>query len=180
VPPSPTRWLLCLAAAVSAIVDSSASTPEFRGLWVDAFGPGFFNVEQVRKLVSDCRKYNFNAVIVEMRRRGDAFYNSNYDPRTTSISTNFDALAEIIKECHTATPRIEVHCWVVSHYIWSAEKPPTQPDHIFNRYPEYLTRDSIGQKFIGKGYFLDPGNPDANLTIYNMAKDIVSRYDIDG
>jgi uncharacterized lipoprotein YddW (UPF0748 family) len=153
---------------------------EFRGLWVDAFGPGFFNPEQVRKLAADCRKYNFNAVIVEMRRRGDAFYNSNYDPRTTVITTNFDALAEIIKECHTGTPRIEVHCWVVSHYIWSAEKPPEQPDHILNRHPEYLTKDSIGQKYIGKGYFLDPGNPDANLTVWNMAKDIVSRYDIDG
>src|ERR1051325_9323101 len=76
---------------------------EFRGLWVDAFGPGFFNTNQVKKLVADCRKYNFNAVIVEMRRRGDAFYDSKYDPRTTIITTNFDALAEIIKECHTGS-----------------------------------------------------------------------------
>jgi uncharacterized lipoprotein YddW (UPF0748 family) len=147
---------------------------------VDAFGPGFFNVQQVKKLANDCRNYNFNAVLVEMRRRGDAFYDSKFDPRTTIITTNFDALAEIIKECHTGVPRIEVHCWLVSHFIWAWEKPPRQPDHIFNRHPEYLTRDSIGQKFIGKGYFLDPGNPDANQTIYNVAKDIVSRYDLDG
>jgi len=164
---------LCLV-----LFDSRAA--EFRGLWVDAFGPGFFDAEQVKQLAADCRKYNFNAVIVEMRRRGDAFYNSTCDPRTTAIPTDFDALAEIIKECHTGTPRIQVHCWVVSHYIWSADKPPTQRDHIFNRHPEYLTRDSIGQKYLGKGYFLDPGNPDANLTIYNAAMDIVSRYDIDG
>ena len=72
----------------------AAFTSEFRGLWVDAFGPGFFNAGQVKKLAADCRKYNFNAVVVEMRRRGDAFYHSNYDPRTTIIRTNFDALAE--------------------------------------------------------------------------------------
>ena len=78
------------------------------------------------------------------------------------------------------TPRIEVHCWVVSHYIWSADKPPPQPGHIFNRHPEYLSKDSIGQKYIGKGYFLDPGHPDANQAVYNVARDIVSRYDIDG
>jgi uncharacterized lipoprotein YddW (UPF0748 family) len=177
----------CLQRVVTIIVLGLLALPlgdilagEFRGLWVDAFGPGFFNAPQVKKLVSDCRKYNFNAVIVEMRRRGDAFYDSKYDPRTTIITTNFDALAEIIKECHTGSPRIEVHCWLVSHFIWAWEKPPNQPDHVFNRHPEYLTRDSIGQKFIGKGYFLDPGNPDANQTIYNVAKDIVSRYDIDG
>jgi len=161
-------------------LSAMASPPEFRGLWVDAFGPGFFNAAQVKKLVADCRKYNFNAVLVQMRRRGDAFYHSDYDPRTTVISTNFDALAEIIKQCHWGTPRIEVHCWIVSHFIWSADKPPKQPNHVFNQHPEYLTRDFIGQRLLGKGYFLDPGNPDANLTIYQMAKDIVSRYDIDG
>jgi uncharacterized lipoprotein YddW (UPF0748 family) len=176
----PKALLLALVATEPLLPPSPASGSEFRGLWVDAFGPGFFDAEQARKLASDCRKYNFNAVIVQMRRRGDAFYNSNCDPRTTSISTNFDALAEIIKECHTGTPRIGVHCWVVSHYIWSANKPPPQPNHTFNRHPEYLTKDSIGQKHIAKGWFLDPGNPDANLTICHMAKDIVSRYDIDG
>lgn len=180
MPNIPGVILRILATASLCLVFVRSGTAEFRGLWVDAFGPGFFNAEQVRKLAADCRKYNFNAVVVEMRRRGDAFYQSNYDPRTTIISTNFDALAEIIKVCHTGTPRIEVHCWVVSHYIWSAEKPPEQSSHIFSRHPEYLTRDSIGQNYLGKGYFLDPGNPDANLTIYNMAKDIVSRYDIDG
>jgi len=169
---------LVILGAVS--LPAAAFPSEFRGLWVDAFGPGFFNTAEVKKLVQDCRQYNFNALIVQMRRRGDAFYHSNCDPPTTSISTNFDALAEIIRECHTGAPRIEVHCWVVSHYIWSADKPPPQPNHVFNQHPEYLTRDSIGQKYIGKGYFLDPGNPDANLTIYQVAKDIVSRYDIDG
>ena len=168
------------SAGLCLVLCRSSAAGEFRGLWVDAFGPGFFNAGQVKKLAADCRKYNFNAVIVEMRRRGDSFYRSNYDPRTTIITTNFDALAEIVKECHSGTPRIEVHCWVVSHFIWAWDRPPSQPGHVVNRHPEYLTRDSIGQKLIGKGYFLDPGNPDANQTIYNVAKDIVSRYDIDG
>lgn len=173
-------FLRLLGALLSTTLNTPASSPEFRGLWVDAFGPGFYNAEQVKKLAEDCRKYNFNAVIVQMRRRGDAFYDSKCDPRTTSIATNFDALAEIIRQCHTGSPRIAVHCWIVSHYIWSAEKPPPQPDHVFNRHPEYLTRDPIGQKYIGKGYFLDPGNPDANLSVCRVARDIVTRYDIDG
>jgi len=174
------------APLVACAVWRSYASPDssaFRGLWVDAFGPGFFSVEQVQKLATDCRNYNFNAVIVEMRRRGDAFYfpgPKNPEPRTTIIPTNFDALAEIIKACHTGTPRIEVHCWVTSHFIWSADEPPEQPNHVFNRHPEYLTMDSIGQKRIGKGWFLDAGNPEANEWIYDVVKDVVSRYDIDG
>ena len=47
---------------------------EFRGVWVDAWGTGFLNANQVAQLVADCRAYNFNALVVQMRRRGDAFY----------------------------------------------------------------------------------------------------------
>ena len=162
---------------------SNCHADEFRGLWVDAFGPGFFNSNQVAKLVSDCRKYNFNAVIVEMRDRGDAFYMPhlpNEDIRRTAIATNYDALADIINQCHNGSPRIEVHCWVVAQYIWANKNRPWVKNHVFNTHPEFLTKDALGQTFIEKGYFLDPGNPDACQWNYNMAVDIVSHYDIDG
>jgi len=56
------------------VSQTSAATAKFRGLWVDGFGSGFLNAAEVKKLAEDCRKYNFNAVFVEMRKRGDAFY----------------------------------------------------------------------------------------------------------
>jgi uncharacterized lipoprotein YddW (UPF0748 family) len=170
---------------VLGTLSSSAATPgaEFRGLWVDAFGPGFFNAEQVEQLVADCRNYNFNAVIVEMRRRGDAFYmpeSPNPDPRTVELTNNFDALAEIIRQCHSGTPRIEVHCWVVSHLVWAWKRPPPQTNHVFNAHPEYLTRDSLGQKLIANAYYLDPGHPGTGQWLHDVAMDIVRRYDVDG
>src|SRR5262249_41926079 len=140
-----------------------------RGIWADAFGPGFHNAQQVKQLVKHCREYNFNAVFVQMRKRGDAFYfpqPPNEDPRTTVLAQDFDALAQVINECHAGTPRIEVHCWVLGYFVWAWEKPPEQPGHIFNRHPEYLSKDSIGQKLVGQGYYLDPGHPDASMTIY--------------
>lgn len=157
---------------------------EFRALWVDAWGSGFLTAGEVTTLVNRCRTYNFNAVIVQMRRRGDAFYvpqSPNGDPRTTVIAAGYDALQELINQCHTGTPRIEVHCWVVSNLIWSDDvTAPSQAGHVYNTHPEYLMRDSAGNNFLAEGFFLDPGNPDAMLWNYNMAKDIVSRYDIDG
>src|SRR5262245_30975311 len=79
---------------------------EFRALWVDAFGSGFLNSSEVTQLVNDCRTYNFNAVIVQMRRRADAFYiphAPNGDPRTTALSPSFDALQDLINKCHSGT-----------------------------------------------------------------------------
>lgn len=172
------------------VFTTPAFANEFRGLWVDAFGPGFYNSNQVAALVSDCRKYNFNAVIVEMRARADASYfphPPNHDVRRTFVGPapsdfdpDYDALADIIKQCHTGIPRIEVHCWVVAQYVWAAETPPRLRNHVFNLHPEYLTKDSVAQTFIQKGYFLDPGNPDACQWNHDMAMDIVSHYDIDG
>lgn len=168
-----------LAAALSA----AAQTGEFRGLWVDAWGAGFLDASQVTKLIGDCRSNNFNAVVVQMRRRGDAFYvphSPNTEPRTTAISASFDALQDIITKAHTGMPRIEVHCWVTTQLIWSGTTPPSQGGHVFNLHPEYLTRSSTGTNYLSEGYYLDPGHPDAALWNYRMAMDIVSHYDVDG
>jgi len=161
----------------------SAATAKFRGIWVDGFGPGFLNQLEVQKLAADCRKYNFNAVFVEMRKRGDAFYvphEPNNEPRSSLVASNFDALQAIIDECHNGTPRIEVHCWFVSHFIWSGTNDPPASNHVFNAHPEWLTKDSIGQKHLENGWFLDPGNPDANRWVHDVALDIATHYDIDG
>jgi uncharacterized lipoprotein YddW (UPF0748 family) len=177
------HWLIGLIVSAQLSLSQGVIAAEFRGLWVDAFGPGFLDKVEVQKLVKDCRKYNFNAVFVEMRRRGDAFYDPkppNPDPKTTVISENFDALAEIINACHEGSPRIEVHCWLVTHFVWAWKRPPPQSNHVFNLHPEYLTQDSIGQKNIGGSFFLDPGNPSANQWIHDVAMDVASRYDIDG
>ncbi len=157
---------------------------EFRGVWVDAWGTGFLNSNEVTQLVADCRAYNFNAVVVQMRRRGDAFYNQTFnDPKTTAIASGFDALQELINQAHDTSggkPRIEVHCWVTTFVIWSSTSSPSQPGHVFNLHPEYLTRDSTGTNYISEGYYLDPGHPGATLWNYQMATNVVRRYDVDG
>jgi uncharacterized lipoprotein YddW (UPF0748 family) len=156
---------------------------ELRGLWVDAFGPGFLDKQQVSQLAEHCRKYNFNVVFVEMRKRGDAFYSPhapNEDPRTLDVKVDFDALAEIIRECHESKPRIEVHCWLLAYFVWAMKTPPPQPEHVFNRHADWFTKNSIGQPLIEHGYYLDPGHPDVQAALVNTAKDVVSHYDIDG
>jgi uncharacterized lipoprotein YddW (UPF0748 family) len=173
-------WWCGFCAALSA----GAQAPEFRGVWVDAWGTGFLNASQVTQLIADCRAYNFNAVVVQMRRRGDAFYNNvvpGNDPKTTAIASNFDALADLLAKARTGSPRIEVHCWVTTFPVWSSEtSSPSQADHVFNLHPEYLMQNSAGNRFVGEGYYLDPGHPDATYWNYVMATNIVRRYDVDG
>jgi uncharacterized lipoprotein YddW (UPF0748 family) len=163
--------------------EASAQSNEFRGVWVDAWGAGFLDASQATKLIADCRTYNFNAVVVQMRRRGDAFYTpgvAGNDPKTTAIAAGCDALQDLITKAHTGSPRIEVHCWVTTHVIWSSLTPPSQAGHVVNLHPEYLMRDSTGTNYLAEGFYLDPGHPDATMWNYVMATNIVRRYDVDG
>lgn len=174
---------LAVATAITFTSFLSSSAQELRAVWVDAWGAGFLTSADVTKLVSDCQTYNFNAVFVQMRRRGDAFYMPqapNGDPRTTALASGYDALQEVINQCHSANPRIEVHCWVVTHLIWSSTSAPSQAGHVYNLHPEYLMKNFAGETYMAEGYYLDPGNPGAALWNYRMAMDIVTRYDIDG
>lgn len=159
---------------------------EFRALWVDAWGTGFLNASQTTQLIADARANNFNAVIVQMRRRGDAFYNNlatGNDPKTTAIAAGYDALQDLITKAHDISggqKRIEVHCWVTTHVIWSGATLPSNPNHVVNLHPEYLTQDSSGEQYLAEGRYLDPGHPGATLWNYVMATNIVRRYDVDG
>ena len=125
---------LLFAAALSV---ASAKADEMRAFWVDAWGAGFLNASEVTTLVNNCRTYNYNAVIVQMRRRGDAFYMPqapNGEPRTTALAGGYDALQELINQCHSGSPRIEVHCWVPTHFIWGdTNNPPLRPDTFSTR-----------------------------------------------
>lgn len=154
---------------------------EFRGLWVDAFHPGFKNRSEVTKLIADARRGHFNALLVQVRKRGDAYYDSRFEPRATDIAAGFDPLAELIAQAHAATPRIEVHAWIVTFPVWSSRtSAPAQPTHVFNRRPEWLLKDHAGGTWTGDNFQLDPGHPGVQEHLFNVAMDLIDRYDIDG
>src|SRR5260370_41150950 len=54
--------------------------PELRAVWVDAFHDGFKTPAQVDDLLAWARSANLNAVFVQVRRRGDAYYVKSFEP----------------------------------------------------------------------------------------------------
>ena len=58
-------------ASTPAVAPAEGAAAEFRGLWVDAFHDGIKTPEQVDRLLADARGANINALIVQVRRRGD-------------------------------------------------------------------------------------------------------------
>jgi uncharacterized lipoprotein YddW (UPF0748 family) len=178
----------CLGAlALASPQPSQAQTNEYRGYWVDAFGAGFRSATEVTTLINDLRAGRFNAVFVEIRKRGDAYYTPNtsypdYEPKATDMAAGFDSLADLITKAHDTSggkQRIEIHAWLVTYPI-SGATPPSSPQHPFNRHPEWLNQTDTGTQFADNNYYLDPGHPGVQRHNYTIAMDILTRYDVDG
>jgi len=159
---------------------------EFRALWVDAYHDGIKNRQQIDELVETARAGGFNALIVQVRKRGDTYYPSGIDPWAPDADPTFDALAYLIDRAHAAG--IEVHAWVATLPIWSAGAPPSAPDHAFNRHgpgtgaPDYwLMTNAVGEEEAGDHtYYLDPGHPDVVEYLVAIFAELASHYDLDG
>lgn len=173
---------------------SETVQPEVRALWVDAFRPGFKTPDQVDKLIEDVLNANINTLIVQVRRRGDAYYNISIEPRTEDpdLASGFDALQYLIDKAHVN--QIEVHAWLNTLVAWNNDIPPQDPNHVWNLhgpratdketwvsyYRVYNRNKKNWSSKLYSSYYLDPGNPavvDYTAAVY---LNVVKNYDVDG
>ncbi len=173
---------LVLAIIVYAGSVSAQTTPEYRGLWINGWDGVYTTASECTTIISRARAGNLNSIAPQMRRRGDAFYNSNYEPKNPEVASTFDPLADLIAKAHdtsTGGQRLDVDAWMVTFHIWQGSTPPSDPNHPFNLHPDWLLKNYAGQTFIGNEYTFDPGHPEVQKHTYNVFMDVVTRYNID-
>jgi uncharacterized lipoprotein YddW (UPF0748 family) len=169
--------------------------PEIRAIWVDAFHDGAKNPAQIKKLIKNCVKANFNTLIVQVRRRGEAYYNKSLEPRAEDrkLPANFDALQYLIDKAHAK--HLEVHAWLNTLIAWNnKKKPPKDANHLWNRhgwgvagkdnwlshYRKYNAATKSWSEKPTPSYFLDPGHPEALDYTVKIYLNIVKNYNVDG
>lgn len=193
---------LCLLATVA-----TAGAQEYRGFWVDTFNTTLNNHRDVLQVVANAQAAKANALFVQVRRRGDAWYLNSLEPPPDGvpIEPGFDPLQDLINVAHGNG--LEVHAFVIVGAVWNRHPvilgPPSSPLHVFNRHggfnpatrtivqgpDNWLTRTLIpdgtaavtfqGHR-IGAEFWLDPGHPAAAADTVNVLMHLVSNYDIDG
>ncbi|HEY1454955.1 MAG TPA: family 10 glycosylhydrolase [Candidatus Dormibacteraeota bacterium] len=146
--------------------------PEYRALWVDALHDGIKSPAQVEKLVSDARSANLNALFVQVRLAGDAYFNRADEPRAKDIRgpAGFDPLAYVVRLAHASVPRIEVDAWVNTFFVGSSSQVYLQHG------AQWGNRASDGSV---AGY-LDPGVPEVQIYTHRVLMDLVRNYAVDG
>ncbi len=172
------RGIILCALCLGTSLGVAQPMVEFRGLYVDAFHPGIKTHEQVTQMVQAAKAANFNALIVQVRKRGDAYYNSTIEPRAADIAADYDPLADVLSQAHAAG--LEVHAWV-SVYSIVREGSENAPTHVYVRHPEWIAKDRDGKSSSDAGtLYTDPGIPEARDYTVSVIADIAKNYEVDG
>jgi uncharacterized lipoprotein YddW (UPF0748 family) len=185
-------WFIC-ALLASAAVSADALKSEFRGLWIvrhDLTTPG-----KVIRAMGDAKRSGFNAVMVQVRGRGDALYRSRFVPRSETLAgttSDFDPLALVIEEARLSG--LQVHAWVNAFLTWHpTSRRPTSTEHLLLRHPEWFMVSSDGidmgcpdlaevdlvQRGV-EGRYLSPGVPEVRAHLAAVVGELIRNYDLDG
>jgi uncharacterized lipoprotein YddW (UPF0748 family) len=170
---------------VNLTTSGPSGADEFRALWADAYHVGIKSRREIDELVETAQAGNFNALVVQVRRRGDTYYPSTLDPWAPDATPGFDALAYLVERAHAAG--IEVHAWATTLAIWGGDIPPTAPTHTFNVHGPgatgrdyWLMTSQSGEEKEDNVYYLDPGHPDVVDYTVAVYAELAAGYELDG
>jgi uncharacterized lipoprotein YddW (UPF0748 family) len=175
-----------------------AQPPEVRGLWV--VRTGLTSPQAVDQLVAEAADGGFNALFVQVRGRGDAFYASrlvNRSPLLRAAPAEFDPLDRLLK---AASARgIAVHAWI--NVLLVGDFLPLPPGHILLQHPEWMMiPQSVARAAPGaprenlvslvrqaartdgevEGYYLSPAAPGVPDYLESVVRELLRAYPVTG
>jgi uncharacterized lipoprotein YddW (UPF0748 family) len=181
--------------------DRAAEAPrQLRGMWLTTVNnidwpsrPGL-DADTVkaeyRGWLDLAQRLHHNAVFVQVRPSGDAFWPSRFAPwsqwltgRRDGRSPGWDPLEFAVAEAHARN--LEFHAWF-NPYRGSQPAPQgpgtdvsqLAPDHPLRLHPEWALAYPTDRA--GARLYFDPGLPEARRFVEDAMLDAVARYDIDG
>ncbi len=174
-----------------------------RALWV--VRTTLTSPEKIRAMVQSAKDNGFNTLIVQVRGRGDAYYRSQREPRAPELKdqpADFDPLAVTLTEAKKHG--LEVHAWLNTSLLANLDTLPANPDHVYNRNPEWLAvpravaaelyqmspRDpryrarivewSRGNRGELEGMYTGPANSKVREHLLKIWLDVLKNYAVDG
>ena len=166
---------------------------EFRGVWiatvVNIDWPKNNSDSTIKQkadyieILDAYKKWNYNAVIVQIRSVGDAFYPSKFAPWSRYLTGRegqepkpfFDTLAWMIAEAHARG--FEFHAWLNPYRAtFDTKTELVCSDHDCIKHPEWMVK--YGELGKEKLYY-DPGIPEVQSHLLKVVDEVVHNYDID-
>jgi len=163
------------------------STIDTRCLWI--IRDSMTTKEGIYSAMNYAHQSGYNIVFVQVRGRGDAFYDSKIVLKNHLIDSQFDPLAYAINLGNELG--IEVHAWVNCYILWSSKNKPKNKEHLYHTHPDWTESDLHGKMDWRidlkspkspqwEGVYLSPLHPEVNLYLREVFKELIQNYKIDG
>lgn len=179
------RKTILVLLALLLTVAAEAQKREMRGAWIQCVNGQFQGMgkEKMQQTLTyqldELQKDGVNTIIFQVRPECDALYESKLEPWSRFLtgkqgqapSPYWDPLQWMIEQCHKRG--MELHAWINPYRAKTKTTKQLASNHIAVRKP--MNCFSYDDLFI-----LNPGIAENRDYICEVAKDIVSRYDVDG
>ena len=158
---------------------------EFRGAWIQCVNGQFqgMGTEQMQQTLTyqldELQKMGANAIIFQVRPECDALYQSSLEPWSRFLTGQqgrppkpyWDPLQWMVYECHKRG--MELHAWINPYRAKTKGTTAVAVTHVAAQHPERCFEyDGL--------LLLNPAVPENRDYICEVARDIVTRYDVDG
>jgi len=159
---------------------------EVRAVWVATvwgldWPQGIYNVQnQKQQYIDYLEKFkalNINTIYFQVKGMGDAFYNSSYEPWSSSITgtrgvdPGYDVLKFMIDEAHARN--IEFHAWMNPYRIATRTAGSAFPALHASVKPEWVLDFPTIRIY-------NPALPEVRQRLVDIVKETITRYDVDG
>jgi uncharacterized lipoprotein YddW (UPF0748 family) len=151
------------------------------------------DVDSVQKIDDICtaaKQAGFDELLVQVRGRADAFYQSEIAPWPESLAdvpAGFDPLAQTLARCAP----LPVHAWLNVYYLWGDTTPPKNPAHPGSPEQPWILGDDEGRPLTSysefdkkrnwlEGVYADPASPEYRKLFVEVVRELVTRYPVSG
>ena len=174
-----------MCALLMAVAATAQQKREMRGAWIQCVngqfqGMGTVKMQQTLTYqLDELQKDGVNVIIFQVRPECDALYESSLEPWSRFLTGQqgkapvpfWDPLQWMIDECHNRG--MELHAWINPYRARTKTTTVLDPSHIKMRKPQNCFEyDGLT--------ILNPGIAENRDYICEVARDIVTRYDVDG
>ena len=178
------KSLVLLLSLLPLALAAQQPKREFRGAWIQCVNNQWKSVGRDRMQqtltyqLDELQRSNINVILFQVRAEGDALYQSDIEPWSRFLtgeqgvapSPLWDPLQWMVDECHRRG--MELHAWI-NPYRAKTKGTPALTSAYYRQHPDrFFEYDGL--------WIFDPGIPENRAYICDVARDIVSRYDVDG
>ena len=179
------KLLVLISMMAIATMAMAQQKREMRGAWIQCVNGQFLGMGTVKMQqtltyqLDELQKDGVNVIIFQVRPECDALYESRIEPWSRFLtgqqgkapSPYWDPLSWMIDQCHKRG--MELHAWINPYRARTKNTTVLAANHIMNRKPQNCFEyDGLT--------ILNPGIAENRDYICAVARDIVTRYDVDG